>query len=120
MYTAKDRVTVVAVWKAPLNVSKETLEAEIIDSVIVLPVAQKNSRLCAKLLFDCDRKFTGTEQITQRELAHQHVQALGLPEAPPSVWMMAECAACRPCNFLDEATNKSCPAPRRTSTRLTD
>jgi hypothetical protein len=45
MSTAKDRVTVVAVWKAPPNVSKETLEAEItdlVDSVIALPVAQKN------------------------------------------------------------------------------
>ncbi|KAJ7800903.1 hypothetical protein B0H14DRAFT_2897706 [Mycena olivaceomarginata] len=82
MSTRKDRVAVVAEWKAPPNVSKETLETEItslVDSILALPIAQKN--------------YLKLEIIFQRELANQHIQGLGLPEAPPSVWVMAECAS---------------------------
>ncbi|KAJ7800902.1 hypothetical protein B0H14DRAFT_2897700 [Mycena olivaceomarginata] len=82
MSARKDRVAVIGMWKAPPNVSKEALETEItslVDSVLALPVAQKN--------------YLKFEIISQRELANQHIQGLGLPEAPPSVWVMAECAS---------------------------
>jgi hypothetical protein len=45
MSARKDRVAVIGMWKAPPNVSKEALETEItslVDSVLALPVAQKN------------------------------------------------------------------------------
>ncbi|KAJ7800897.1 hypothetical protein B0H14DRAFT_3885360 [Mycena olivaceomarginata] len=63
MSTRKDCVAMVA-----------TLETEItslVDSVLALPIAQKN--------------YLKFEIIFQRELANQHIQGLGLPEAPPSV-----------------------------------
>jgi hypothetical protein len=102
MSTRKDRVAVVAEWKAPPNVSKETLETEItslFDSILALPIAQKNYlklEIVCQLPFDCGLMFTCTGQIFQRELANQHIQGLGLPEALPSVWVMAECAVCCP------------------------
>jgi hypothetical protein len=77
--------------KSTTDVSKETLETEItslVDSVLALPIAQKNYlkfEIVCQLPCDCCLMFTGTGQIFQRELANQRIQDLGLPEAPPSV-----------------------------------
>ncbi|KAJ7887109.1 hypothetical protein B0H14DRAFT_2563058 [Mycena olivaceomarginata] len=80
MSATKDRVAGIGMWTAPSNLSKETLETEImslVDSLLALPVAQN---------------YLKFEIISQRELVNPHIQALGLTEAPPSVWVVAECA----------------------------
>ncbi|KAJ7734210.1 hypothetical protein B0H14DRAFT_2639465 [Mycena olivaceomarginata] len=114
----KDRVAALGIWKAPPNVSKEAFETKItsiVDSLLAIPVAQKNYlkfdmvlslELCSTFV-QCSWVLT---QILQNGASNQHLKALGLPEAPLSVWLTCECAVGRRC--VQIASNVSSIADR--------
>ncbi|KAJ7268192.1 hypothetical protein B0H12DRAFT_1097436 [Mycena haematopus] len=77
----KDRAFGIAIFKAPPNLSKEVFENKMtsfVDALLALPIAQNN--------------FLKYDMIFQTGLVNEHLKALGFSEAPPSVWLTAECA----------------------------
>ncbi|KAJ6462466.1 hypothetical protein C8R45DRAFT_1026847 [Mycena sanguinolenta] len=77
----KDRAFGLAIWKAPAGLSKEAFENKltaIFDALIALPIAQK--------------KFLKFDLIFRTGLGNEHLNALGLAETQPSVWVRSECA----------------------------
>ncbi|KAJ7795069.1 hypothetical protein B0H13DRAFT_2393189 [Mycena leptocephala] len=71
----KDRIVCAGVYKGPLNLSKEALRAKVealIDSLLAVPIAQKN--------------YLNWEINVQNGLLDEHLNAMGLAEAPAGIW----------------------------------
>ncbi|KAF7337418.1 hypothetical protein MSAN_02268300 [Mycena sanguinolenta] len=78
---SKDHAVGIGIWHAPPNVSKEAFENKLttlIDKLVALPVAQKN--------------YVKFEMMFQTGLGTEEMMTHGVPESPPSVGVIAECA----------------------------
>ncbi|KAF7342450.1 hypothetical protein MVEN_01834200 [Mycena venus] len=76
----KDRAVCFGLCAAPPNLSKDAFQVKVkamVDVILALPVVQKNG-LTIDIIF-------------QNELLDERLEALGLPIAPPSVWLKGEC-----------------------------
>ncbi|KAJ7750021.1 hypothetical protein B0H14DRAFT_2636282 [Mycena olivaceomarginata] len=81
----KDRAVVFGIWRAPPSLLKRGLRGQddhtcAVWTLLALPVAQKNYLKFEIILL----------KILQTKHVNEHLQVLGLPEAPPSVWLVAE------------------------------
>ncbi|KAJ6462465.1 hypothetical protein C8R45DRAFT_1080593 [Mycena sanguinolenta] len=77
----QDRAFVLAVCKAPTNLSYEAFEKKftsIVDGLLALPISQE--------------KFLKFDIIFQTEVFDEHLKALGFPKTPPGAVVTAECA----------------------------